>query len=56
MEHIPKGLDVSRETIEDLKRYHDLLIKWNSKINLVSKASIKTLWERPIWDSAQIVP
>ena len=56
MEHIPKGLDVSRETIEDLKRYHDLLIKWNSKINLVSKASIKTLWERHIWDSAQIVP
>lgn len=56
MTSIPEGLDVSRETFEDLKQYDDLLVKWNAKINLVSKTSIDALWDRHIWDSAQIVP
>jgi 16S rRNA (guanine527-N7)-methyltransferase len=56
MTSIPEGLDVSRETFEDLTQYHDLLVKWNAKINLVSKTSIDALWDRHIWDSAQIVP
>lgn len=56
MTSIPEGLDVSRETFEDLTQYDDLLVKWNAKINLVSKTSIDALWDRHIWDSAQIVP
>ena len=56
MESIPDGLDVSRETFDDLVKFHDLLVKWNAKINLVSKASSGNLWDRHIWDSAQIVP
>lgn len=52
----PHGLDVSRETFDDLTRYHDLLVKWNAGINLVSKSSIGDLWNRHIWDSAQIMP
>lgn len=47
--------NVSRETTERLITFYDLLIKWNPKINLVSKSSIENLWERHIWDSAQIV-
>ena len=46
---------VSRETLDALNVYHDLLIKWNPRINLVSKSSIENLWDRHIWDSAQIV-
>lgn len=48
--------NVSRETLDRLKTFHDLLVKWNVKINLVSKSSIPDLWNRHIWDSAQVVP
>ncbi|WP_298916160.1 16S rRNA (guanine(527)-N(7))-methyltransferase RsmG [uncultured Roseobacter sp.] len=47
-------IDVSRETFTRLQTYHDLLTKWNPTINLVSKASVDVLWDRHIWDSAQI--
>lgn len=49
------GLDVSRETIERLSSYHDLVLKWTPKINLISKSSIDDLWNRHIWDSAQVM-
>lgn len=48
------SLDVSRETIERLKHYEALLLKWNPKINLVSRATLDQIWERHILDSAQI--
>lgn len=47
--------DVSRETFERLESYVALIEKWNPRINLVSKTSLDDLWERHIWDSAQIV-
>lgn len=46
--------DVSRETFEKLSQFHALVIKWSQTINLVSKSSIPDLWDRHIWDSAQI--
>ncbi|MCV3270014.1 16S rRNA (guanine(527)-N(7))-methyltransferase RsmG [Roseobacter sinensis] len=46
--------DVSRETLERLGRYHDLLLKWSSRINLISKSSTFDVWNRHIWDSAQV--
>ncbi|SEK83750.1 16S rRNA (guanine527-N7)-methyltransferase [Roseovarius azorensis] len=46
--------DVSRETIDRLKIYGDLLQKWNPRINLVSRATLDHLWSRHIEDSAQI--
>ena len=46
--------DVSRETFERLEHYVALIEKWNPRINLVSKASLTELWNRHIWDSAQI--
>jgi 16S rRNA (guanine527-N7)-methyltransferase len=50
------GKNVSRETLAILDEYVDLLLKWNNKINLVSKTiSCEVLWERHICDSAQLV-
>ena len=46
--------NVSRETIDRLSEYALLLEKWNSAINLVSKSTISTLWQRHFADSAQI--
>ena len=49
-----EDLDVSRETISNLNSYVHILKKWNTTINLVSKGSIKDVWNRHILDSAQL--
>ncbi|WP_420014140.1 16S rRNA (guanine(527)-N(7))-methyltransferase RsmG [Tateyamaria sp.] len=46
--------DVSRETLDKLSAYHDLLIKWTGKINLIAKSTIDDAAHRHIWDSAQV--
>lgn len=46
--------DVSRETFLKLKTYVDLIIKWNPKINLVSKSTLDNIWDRHIEDSLQV--
>jgi 16S rRNA (guanine527-N7)-methyltransferase len=48
-------LDVPRETIERLEAFAALLRAENERQNLVSKASLETIWERHILDSAQLV-
>lgn len=53
-DEILKMLDVSRETMDRLAIFEQTLLKWNPKINLVSKASLEHLWDRHIVDSAQI--
>lgn len=45
---------VSRETLERLQIYADLLLKWNKSINLVSRDSLTDLWRRHFLDSAQL--
>jgi 16S rRNA (guanine527-N7)-methyltransferase len=54
--NVPKWLDtdVSRETFERLEAYVALVQKWNPRINLVSKISLDDIWDRHIWDSAQV--
>ena len=47
---------VSRETFEKFCVFHKTLIKWQKSINLVSKNSIKNIWERHFLDSAQLYP
>ena len=47
-------LDVSRETISQLRDFEALVQKWSPKINLVSKAELPKLWDRHIVDSAQL--
>ncbi len=45
---------VSRETFEKLCVFHKTLIRWQKSINLISKNSIKNIWERHFLDSAQL--
>lgn len=45
---------VSRETLERLRAYEALLLKWQKSINLVSSATLTHLWQRHMWDSAQL--
>ncbi|MEO9651302.1 MAG: 16S rRNA (guanine(527)-N(7))-methyltransferase RsmG [Roseobacter sp.] len=56
MNQVLEGLNVSRETYEALESFHEIILKWNSRINLVSKSSISDIWNRHIWDSAQLIP
>jgi 16S rRNA (guanine527-N7)-methyltransferase len=46
--------DVSRETLERLRRYAEILVKWQKTINLVSPDSLNDLWRRHMLDSAQL--
>jgi len=49
-------ISISHETFGDLLAYHDLLLKWQSKINLISNDTIKDVWRRHFLDSLQILP
>jgi 16S rRNA (guanine527-N7)-methyltransferase len=49
-------IDVSRETIDRLTRYVELLRAWQTRENLVAPATLPTLWRRHIADSAQLAP
>jgi 16S rRNA (guanine527-N7)-methyltransferase len=44
---------VSRESIELLQIYVDLLVEWQKKTNLVSNSSLDEIWRRHICDSIQ---
>lgn len=59
----PLGIDgfakltsVSRETLDRLVRYVELLLAWNRRINLVGRTTIGDVWRRHILDSAQLFP
>lgn len=46
--------DVSRETLDRLAAYADLLRKWSKRINLVGASTLDDLWTRHMLDSAQL--
>ena len=46
---------VSRETITSLKKYENILINANKKLNLVGNSTIKDIWTRHFLDSVQII-
>lgn len=45
---------VSRETLEKLQAYADLIRKWTPKINLIAKSTLDEVEIRHIWDGAQV--
>jgi 16S rRNA (guanine527-N7)-methyltransferase len=53
-EDFARTYNVSRETISRLQTYHDLLVKWQKAINLVSPKTIDNIWSRHFADSAQL--
>ncbi len=55
LQHFQAATDVSRETLEKLQIYAELLKKWTKRINLVSPSSIPNLWSRHFLDSAQML-
>lgn len=50
------NLSVSRETLDRLESFAELLKKWTQRINLISPDSVPHIWDRHILDSAQIFP
>ena len=46
---------VSRETLERLILYANLLRKWQRRINLVGRSTLDDLWRRHMLDSAQLL-
>ncbi len=47
---------VSRETLDRLTVYAELLVRWQARINLVGPDTIPSLWQRHLLDSAQVFP
>lgn len=48
------GVNVSRETMADLKAFVALTEKWTPRINLIAKGTVSQIWDRHIVDSAQL--
>lgn len=49
-------MNVSRETLDRLICYVDLLTAWNTRINLIGRNTVGDVWRRHILDSAQLYP
>ena len=47
-------LQVSRETINSLNFYEEIILEYNSKMNLISKSTENIIKTRHILDSAQV--
>ena len=47
---------VSRETLDRLTVYAELLGNWQRRINLVGRSTLDDLWRRHMLDSAQLLP
>jgi len=45
---------VSRETQQRLTDFHDLLVQWQARINLIAPSTVDQIWQRHILDSVQI--
>jgi 16S rRNA (guanine527-N7)-methyltransferase len=48
------GVDVSRETADQLQTLADTLGRWQKAINLVGRTTLQDVWGRHILDSAQL--
>jgi len=51
-----KTTNVSRETLGRFQAYHDLLLEWQQKINLIGPSTEKDIWNRHFFDSWQLIP
>ena len=46
--------NVSQKTLAQLKVYADVLADWSERHNLVARSTLPDLWQRHMWDSAQL--
>ncbi|OFX00930.1 MAG: 16S rRNA (guanine(527)-N(7))-methyltransferase RsmG [Alphaproteobacteria bacterium RIFCSPHIGHO2_12_FULL_66_14] len=49
------GVDVSRETRDQLEAFVNTLMRWQKAINLVGRTTLEDIWTRHVLDSAQLV-
>jgi 16S rRNA (guanine527-N7)-methyltransferase len=49
-------LNVSRESFVQIETYVELLLTWQTKINLIGPSTIEDVWRRHILDSLQLLP
>lgn len=49
------GYTVSRETFGRLLEFEEIFRAWSERINLASRTTLETFWERHILDSAQLM-
>ena len=54
-EDFQTAANVSRETLDRLRIYAELLVKWQKAINLVGKSTLPDLWRRHMLDSVQLL-
>ncbi len=52
---IARRFDVSRESLEKLQAYVQLLLRWQAKINLVGRSTRDDIWCRHIADALQLL-
>ena len=55
LDFLQKNLNFSSNSLDKLRLYVDLLLRYNKKLNLISKTTEKTVWSRHVLDSAQII-
>jgi 16S rRNA (guanine527-N7)-methyltransferase len=48
--------NVSRESLNRLEIFVDLLLDWQKHINLIAPSTIPEIWQRHVVDSLQIIP
>lgn len=46
--------DISPQILKDFQQWHELLLTWNKRINLVSKSALDEFWKRHALDSWQV--
>jgi 16S rRNA (guanine527-N7)-methyltransferase len=49
-------LNVSRESLLKIEAYVDLLLIWQTKINLIGPSTVETVWRRHVLDALQLLP
>jgi 16S rRNA (guanine527-N7)-methyltransferase len=55
-ESVTRHPNVSRESLDALKTYVQLLETWQSRINLIGPSTINSIWTRHILDALQLLP
>ena len=53
-ESFQRTFEISRETLDRLKTYAQLLVRWQKAINLVAPSTLSDFWHRHFADSAQL--
>jgi 16S rRNA (guanine527-N7)-methyltransferase len=51
---LAETFNVSRESLAGLTAYHDLLVAWQARINLIAPSTLSDIWGRHMADSLQL--